>query len=270
MKRFTVDKEIDLKSFIAEKLNISKKKAKEIIDSKNVFVNDKRIWIATHRLKKGDKVEVNIKEANSENIKNRIIYEDKYIIAVSKPPFVDSNQSKNSVENQLRELKKDKNIEAIHRLDRETSGVLLFAKNRDIFEKFKDNWNEITDKKYLAIIHGNPKFSKKVIDSPIENKRAISEVRKLSTNGEFSLVEIKIPTGRKHQIRIHLAREGYPIVGDKIYGLKRIDNRLIKNITRHMLHSREIELFHPFLKKKIRIKAPLERDFKELKEKLKL
>jgi RluA family pseudouridine synthase len=272
MKRLKVDKNIDLKTFLSEKLKISKNKAKEIIDNKNVFVNNKRTWIASYELKKGDIVEVsNVFETISdENLEKNILYEDKFIIAVNKPPFLESNKKKQSVEYLIRKIYKNNKIEAIHRLDRETTGVLLFAKNKSIFEKFKENWNKITDKYYLAIVHGEVKFKKKIVNFPIDKKIAKSEIKRLSVSKDFSLVEVKIKTGRKHQIRIHLAKIGHPIVGDKTYGFKIIENPLLKNINRHMLHAHRLELYHPFLKKKIKIKAPLYKDFEKLKEKLRL
>jgi 23S rRNA-/tRNA-specific pseudouridylate synthase len=81
---------------------------------------------------------------------------------------------------------------------------------------------------------------------------------------------VKIKTGRKHQIRIHLAKIGHPIVGDKIYSFKNIDDPVLKGVNRHMLHSYELEFIHPFKKKKIKIKAPIYSDFEKLKRKLKL
>ncbi len=272
MKKFIVNKPIDLKSFISEQLKISKNKAKEIIDNKNVFVNNKRIWIASYKLNKGDIVELtnSFDVVSDTDLRKNILYEDNFIIAVNKPPFLESNQKKTSVEHNLRKLFKNNNIEAIHRLDRETTGVLLFAKNKSIFEKFKEKWNEITEKYYLAIIHGEIKFKRKIVSIPIDKKIAKSEIKHISVSKGFSLVEVKIKTGRKHQIRIHLTKIGHPIVGDKLYGLKNIENPLIKSVNRHMLHAYRLELFHPYLKKKIKITAPLYEDFEKLKKKLKL
>jgi len=131
MKKFPVNKETDLKSFISEVLGLTKNKAKEIIDSKNVFVNSKRVWIASHTLKKGDIVEIaDIDNSFSWKPEKSVIYEDQFILAVQKPPFLESEGRKGSVEYQLRKVL-DRRLKAIHRLDRETSGVLLFAKNEN-------------------------------------------------------------------------------------------------------------------------------------------
>ena len=267
MKRLKVDRRIDLKTFLAEKLNLSKRKAKDLIDTKNILVNNRRVWIANYQLDIGDTVEIppfNFKDREIFSVKDSILYEDDFIIAVQKPPFLESNNSKNSVEHHLRQFKNDKNIEAIHRLDRETSGVLLFAKNRKIFYKFKDLWSEKKVKKiYLAVSYGSADFKRKIINFPVDKKIAKSDVSVLSKNDRFTLFKIDLKTGRKHQIRIHLAKIGFPIVGDKVYGLKKLEDELTKNIKRQLLHSYEISFIHPFAKKKTVIKAPIYSDLKK-------
>ena len=274
MEKFRVNKEIDLKSFLAEKLGISKSKAKELIDTRNVLVNNRRVWIANHKLNIGDTVEIpsfNFHYEKNFSVKNSILYEDDFIIAVQKPPFLESNKSKNSVEFLLQQYKSDRKIEAIHRLDRETSGVMLFAKNKKVFYKFKDLWVEKKIKKiYLAISYGSADFKRKVVNIPVEKKYAKSEISVISKNERFTLFKVDLKTGRKHQIRIHLSKISFPIVGDKIYGAKIIEDSLLKSIKRHMLHAYEISFIHPFTKKKTVIKAPVYPDFKRTIRLLKL
>ena len=272
MEKFLVKKETNLKDFVSDQLKIPKKKAKELIDSKTVFVNNKRVWISSHQLKKGDIVELYPpKKAEKWDIKNNIIYEDDFIIAVNKPPFLESERKKGSVEDLLRKHKKDTKIVAIHRLDRETSGVLLFAKNKRILDKFKDLWRKKDVKKiYLAISHNEAEFKKKVINEPIDKKYAKTFVITKKTGNGFSLFEVEIITGRKHQIRIHLAKIRYPIVGDKVYGLKNLTNPFIKNVKRQMLHAHKISFFHPFLKRKINITAKPLPDFESFRKSVKL
>lgn len=273
MKKFIVNKPRDLKSFLAESLNISKSKAKELIDTKNVLVNNKRVWIANHNLNMGDIVEISLFNKKNLNFKfseKNIIYQDDYIIAINKPPFYISENKKGSAEDLLRK-KFGKSIKAIHRLDFETSGVLLFAKNYKIFEKFKKLWEDKRVKKlYLAISHNKAGFKKKVISINIEKKPAKSIILTLKTNQNYSLFKIDIKTGRKHQIRIHLSKAGHPIVGDKTYGYKIVKDPLLKEVKRQMLHAKSLEFIHPFLKKYIKIKAPIFEDFKILAKKLNL
>ena len=273
MKKLFVDKQKNLKDFLSEKLDISKSKAKQLIDTKNVLVNSKRIWIANHLLNVGDVVEVPYFEDENNFFKfsdKNIIYEDDYILAVNKPPFYISENKKGSIEDLLRK-KFGKSIKAIHRIDLETSGVLLFAKNYKIFEKFKKLWEDKKVKKlYIAISHNKANFKKKVISINIENKPAKSTVYTLKTTQNYSLFEIDIKTGRKHQIRIHLSKTGHPIVGDKTYGYKTIKDPLLKSVKRQMLHAKSLQFIHPFLQKKVKIEAPLFEDFKILAKKLNL
>jgi RluA family pseudouridine synthase len=252
MKKLVVDFPSDLKSFLAERLKISKNKAKELIDTKNILVNNKRIWIATYNLKKGDIVELPLFENEKESFvfkfsTRNIIYEDEYIIGINKPPFYISESKKNSIEDLLRK-KFGKQIKAIHRLDFETSGVLLFAKNYKVFEKFKRLWEDKKVKKiYLAISHNQAKFKRKVISSTIDGKPAKSTVFTRKTNFNYSLFEVDIKTGRKHQIRIHLSKIGHPIIGDKLYGYKVLNDPVIKQVKRQMLHALSLQFTHPFI-----------------------
>jgi len=273
MKKIYVEKKGNLKDFLAKSLNISKTKAKHLIDTRNVLVNGQRVWIASHLLSKGDIVEILEEKKAKENVKiteKNIIYEDNFIIAVNKPPFIISESDKNSVEDQLRKLK-GKGIKAIHRLDRETSGVLLFAKSYPVFERFKKLWQNKSIKKiYRAVSHRKANFKKRIVNFDIDGKYAKSEISTLKTYSEYSYFEINIKTGRKHQIRIHLSKIGYPIVGDKEYGLKFIEEPLLKGVKRQLLHAYFISFFHPYLKKKVIINAPLFEDFKKFLKKVNL
>lgn len=148
---------------------------------------------------------------------------------------------------------------------------MLFAKNYKIFEKFKKLWKDKKVKKlYLAIAHNKANFKKKVISINIEKKPAKSTVFALKTAQNYSLFKIDIKTGRKHQIRIHLSKVGHPIVGDKTYGYKTVEDPLLKEVKRQMLHARSLEFIHPFLNKHIRIEAPTFEDFEILAKKLNL
>jgi len=262
MKKFQVHRTTDLKTFISEVLGVTKNKAKRIIDGRSVFVNGKRIWIASHILKKGDNVEIPyVEEYPNWNIEESLIYEDGFIIAVQKPPFLESEGKKGSVEYLLKEYI-SKKVRAIHRLDRETSGVIIFAKNDFVFNRFKELWHkkEIT-KIYLSISFGEARFKKKVVNLPIEKKYAKSIFLTKKISKGFTFFEIEIKTGRKHQIRIHSSKIRHPIVGDKIYGLKNIEDPLVKGVRRQLLHAYRLRFLHPFTNKILEIKAPIYQDF---------
>jgi RluA family pseudouridine synthase len=274
MRKLVVEEKLNLKDFISKSLNISKSKAKQLIDTKNVLVNNQRVWMANHTLEIGDVVLIPdfAKKDNFQadfNERN-ILYEDDFIIAVNKPPFLISESKKGSVEDILRKIK-GKNIKAIHRLDKETSGVLLFAKSYSVFERFKKLWEDKNVKKiYYSVSHNRATFKEKIVDFPVEGKFAKSKIFTIKTSSNYSYFKIDIKTGRKHQIRIHLSKIGHPIVGDKNYGLKYIEDPILKNVSRQLLHSGEISFFHPYLKKKVIINAPIPNDFKDFLEKANL
>lgn len=264
VKKYFVKTPLTLKDFISTTLKISKNQAKDIIDSRNVLVNNKRVWIATHNLKVGDIVEI-IEVSNDKKFDVNIIYEDDYIIAVNKPPTLLSDKDKNSVEQILRDKLKNEKIKAIHRLDKETSGILLLAKDFKIFERFKEIWEDKNIfKLYLAISHNEANFTNITINSEIDGKPAISYVKLLKKGNGFSYFQVRIETGRKHQIRKHLASIRHPIVGDKIYGVKKIESNLIKRVSRHMLHSYKLSFVHPFKNQKIDLTATIPSDFKNV------
>ncbi|MCX7820438.1 MAG: RluA family pseudouridine synthase [Brevinematales bacterium] len=253
---------LKLVDFISLSFGISKKSAKDIVDSKLVFVNSKRVWIAKHILKKGDVVEYFGEK--KENLDFEIIYEDEFIIAVNKPPFVLSNEGKNSLEELLRTKKQNYKIKAIHRLDKETSGVILFAKNELSFEKFKELWKKKEVKKtYLAICYGETSFKERWINEKIDGKPATSLVRLIKSNRGVSYFEVEILTGRKHQIREHLASIRHPIIGDKLNDNFYLGIKGFKNVRRQLLHSYKIEFVCPFSGETKRFFAPIPEDFKE-------
>lgn len=261
MKKLVVRKKQTLKDFLAENLKVSKNRAKEIIDSKVVFVNNRRVWIATHNLKEGDIVEV-VQIEEKKEFKPQIVYEDEYIIAVNKPPFVVSDKSSDSLESVLRKHQQDENIKAIHRLDKETSGLILYAKAFEIYQTFVGLWeNRQVKKVYLAISHNEADFKHRIIDLPVDGKEAVSKVKLLKKGNGLSYFEVEIQTGRKHQIRRHLAAIRHPVVGDKVYGLKKLEFNLLKSVRRHMLHAYLLEFNHPYTGRKVSVKAGPPADF---------
>ncbi|MGC8764442.1 MAG: RluA family pseudouridine synthase [Brevinematia bacterium] len=255
--------DIKLIDFISLKLSVSKNKAKEIIDSKLVFVNSQRVWMAKHLLQDGDIVEFYGEPDKKAPINVDIVYEDDYLIVVNKPPLIITNESENSLEHSLRKLKQNENIRAVHRLDKETSGLVIFAKSNEAFEELKNLWKKKDVKKtYLAICYGTSNFKEKWISDPIDGKTAKSHIKLISSKMGFSYFEVEIITGRKHQVRKHLASIRHPIVGDKTYGLNQLENNLLKSVKRQLLHSYRMEFVHPFSGKRISFFAPIPDDFK--------
>ncbi len=220
---------------LAEQKGISNKKAKELIDRGLVYVNDKKVKIARAEINTQTKFRIEYPEDVE------ILYEDENIIAVNKPAQVDSYDIQDAIEG----------AELLHRLDRDTSGVLLLGKNREFIERaIKEFKNRRVEKYYVAWIEGvlyekveidEPIFTVKkgkafsLID-PVRGKKAHTVVMPEEIQGKKSKVTIRITTGRTHQIRVHLAHIGHPIVGDEQYGSRTQSKRVL-------LHSAKMKLF---------------------------
>ena len=148
----------------------------------------------------------------------------------------------------------------VHRLDQDTSGVMVFAKTQaaylDLRRQFESH--ETVEKKYLAILHGAPKGRKGTLDGPVgrERLRAITHWEVLAKHGPVALVQFTIETGRMHQIRIHAAELGHPVVGDRTYGDAEKDRRLKVKPKRHLLHAVELSFLHPKTHRRVTFTAP--------------
>jgi len=148
----------------------------------------------------------------------------------------------------------------VHRLDQETSGVMVFAKTREAYLNLRRQFESHAEigKTYLAVLHGAPKQRKGTLDGPVgrDHLRAITHWEVLSKQGPIALVEFKIETGRMHQIRIHAAELGCPVVGDKLYGDAAKDRHLRTKPKRHLLHAVELSFLHPRTGKCVTFAAP--------------
>ncbi len=211
-----------------------------------------------------------------------ILYEDYDIIVIDKPVGLLTmgtvREKEKTAYFMLNEYVKKGNprsrnrIFIVHRLDRDTSGLLVFAKNEKAKRWLQDNWKDF-DKKYFAVVHGILQEKEGTITSYLaENKsyRVYSvtnpEKGKLSRTGyqvikeseKYSLLEITLFTGRKNQIRVHLSEKGHPVAGDKVYGGKD------KSVKRLALHSASLKILHPFTNKEMVFKTEIPPYFKTL------
>lgn len=262
MADWKVDLPVDLKSFLSEKLGVSKAKAKDILDSRQVFVNGRRVWMAGHMLTRNDRVSYHGETERKPDIRIPVLRENALWLAVNKPAGILSNGGGSSCESVLRKERRLEEITAAHRLDRDTSGVLLFAKTPEVFDEFKSLWSTSSvEKEYLALAHGEAHFTEKTIDKKVEEKRAVSIVRNLGCSRGLTLFHIKLLTGRKHQIRLHLSFIRHPILGDPEHGFQELDGSGRYPVSRQMLHSARLSF--PDLEEgtPVRIQAPLYADF---------
>jgi tRNA pseudouridine32 synthase/23S rRNA pseudouridine746 synthase/23S rRNA pseudouridine1911/1915/1917 synthase len=211
-----------------------------------------------------------------------IIYEDDDIIIVDKPAGLltvktetdKTRTAKYILTDYIRKgnYKSRKQIYVVHRLDQWTSGVLIFAKSEEVKEKLQDQWDK-TEKKYLAIVHGHLKEKEGVISSYLaENKMFVvystndkvkgklshTAYKVVKESGNLSLLEINLLTGRKNQIRVHMADQGHPIVGDRKYG-KGDDG-----FKRLALHAKSISFLHPVTGKQMFFETKMPAYFREV------
>lgn len=273
-KRFTIKYKQEgsrLVDVIAAELDISKKQAKTYMDAKQVFLNKKRIWMAKHAVMEGDDIEVIIETPPSVFAPKKvaILWQDDQFLIINKPPFTLTNADPNSIEATLQKQENNPKICAVHRLDKETSGCLLFAKNNEAKELAIPMFKERKIiKVYRAVTVG--KFSKSwtEIHTDIDGFMSTTLVKTLDANKQASYLELRIETGRTHQIRRHLADKRYPVLGDKKYAGTSHTISVIQ--PRQMLHAYRLIFPHPKSGEIIRATAPIPADFKKCLTQLKL
>lgn len=213
-----------------------------------------------------------------------IIYEDKEIIVVNKPSKLLTISTDNEKERTLfhkvityqKQKNKNNKIFIVHRLDRDTSGIVLFAKNEDLKRKFQDNWDSLVKvREYVAIVEGKPAKDKGTVRSWLketktllvyssdrmgDGKEAITHYRKVMGNKQFTMLDILIDTGRKNQIRVHMSDLGCPIVGDKKYNSK------TNPIRRMGLHANKLVVLHPITGKEMTFECDIPNSFIKITE----
>lgn len=254
---------LTLQQFLAGRLARSRNAAKGLIDQRRIFVNDRRVWMARHGLRGGDIVSGVFQPENQPAIgRGAILYEDRDYLIADKPAGILSNGPA-SLEAELIKLSGNCALAAGHRLDKDTSGCLVFAKHaaakKRLVELFARNQ---VQKKYAAITRGRMAAKALTITRPIAGQSARTAVRLIDATPAASHLALTIATGRTHQIRIHLAALGHPLLGDRQYGVDRAVTPLEKSIPRQMLHAAEIKFFQPFTGQPVAGRANLPADFR--------
>ena len=279
-------------SYLATKLDISRSKIQKLIKEGKVLVNDKVIS-ANYLVKLNDQIQVNDElnyeiSVEPENIPLDIVYEDDDLLVINKAsgmvvhpaPGHYTNTLVNALLYRFNITSGDKMRPGIvHRLDKDTSGLMLVAKNEETHEKLsKMIGNKEVERRYLAITTGVIKTDTGTIDAPIGRnqrnrlkmqvtdvnaKEAITHFKVLKRYKANTLIECILETGRTHQIRVHLAYINYPIVNDPLYGKE-------KNCTEfgQMLHSKSIRFNHPRTNKELYFEVEPPKEFKEKLEEL--
>ncbi|MDR2644515.1 MAG: RluA family pseudouridine synthase [Endomicrobium sp.] len=260
----------------------------KLTDKQKIFVNGKLV-LASHKLKRGDVISFKFEQEEKlrikpEKIKLDIIYEDDDIILINKQPGIVVHPSyghpSGTILNALMSHSKGKyNPYLVHRLDKDTSGLIIFAKN----EKSKISISKQLQKRavkkiYLAVVKGiivenrgrieaplgrSPQNRKIMSVNPLAKKMAISEFKVLARRDGYTLVEVRIITGRTHQIRSHMKYINHPVVGDQQYGGSEVSIDGEK-YSRQMLHAYYVTFTHPRTSKTVEFKAELPNNMNEI------
>lgn len=271
--------------FLVDSLpDTSRKQAKRLIDGHRVAINGRIEPMASRILAPGERVVVSHLETKVDGPPPplSILYEDEDCLAVMKPAGIPSGPTRDAARIHAAKLAEDfsgRSLTLLHRLDKDTSGVLLLAKTKafatGLLQAFRDR--EV-DKTYLALVPGRPQATFGVSCHLREGEggrmlvvrsggmKAETTFRTLASKAGYALLEARPKTGRTHQIRVHLAQAGYPILGDSTYGGDAEVGE--EPVPRQMLHAWVLAFEHPTLGTRLRVVAPPPEDFRQLAESL--
>ena len=282
---FLVKQQDELMKFLISQLpHKNRNNIKTMLKKKQVLVNGKAVTQFNHILRPGMKVELSRRPAAvvSQMRGINIVYEDKDLIVVNKNAGLLSmatDKEKRStvysmLSNYVKEAHPNNKIFIVHRLDRETSGLMMFAKSKEMQELLQESWKQtISERSYLAVIDGRldpPKgtytsylFESSVFivyssQDPEKGQKAVTHYETIKSNDQFSLLKVNLETGRKNQIRVHLKDLEHPVVGDKKYGSKS------NPIGRLGLHAWVLAFRHPVTGKKVRFETSIPGSFLQL------
>lgn len=281
--RLKVSEPMELMTFLLAKMGgMSRNSIKSLLAHRQVMVNNKVTTQFNLPLQPNDLVAVVSGRGNIElnHPKLRIIFEDQHLIVVEKKEGLLTVSTGNSDETTAFSILKDyvkksspqNRIYVVHRLDRETSGVIMFAKTKEVQLILQENWHRIVTRRiYVALVEGKmEKEQDTIVTWLTENEKslkihssstddggqqAITHYRCIKSNENFSLLEIELETGRKNQIRVHMQGIGHPIVGDKKYGAG------LSPIGRLGLHARLLAFYHPISTEVVSFETPVPRNF---------
>lgn len=272
---WTVGEPTELLQFLYEVMpSKSRNAVKSILSRGQVVVNDKVSTQFNDLLKENDHVKIHTRVA-SEEVKMSgvsIIYEDHDLIVIDKSAGLLSVATKKErdmtayrqLTDYVQSVRPQNRLFVVHRLDRETSGVMMFAKNKDTQQTLQNTWEEaVSERTYVALVEGNIKKGGTITSWLKENKafyvyssktpddglKAVTHYKVLKSSRNVSLLEVQLETGRKNQIRVHMQDIGHPVIGDKKYGATNT------SIGRLGLHAQAIAFTHPTTGKELRFES---------------
>ncbi len=280
--RFEVEEESQLLEFLFTRIpGKSRKTIKAVLRDRQVSVGGKTVTQYDYLLRKGQEVKVRWEKIPLDQLYHgiQIIFEDHDLIVIDKPAGLltvatDTEKRKTAysiLSDYVKKRDPDNKIFVVHRIDRETSGLLLFAKSESMKDAVQGTWmSTITERVYVALTEGVVEPAEGAITSwltessafkvyssqnPQQGKKAVTHYQVIKSNQQYSLLKVSLETGRKHKIRVHLQDIGHPVVGDKKYGSS--DNQL----KRLGLHAQVLAFIHPASNKPWRFESPVPRSF---------
>ncbi len=283
IKEYTVKKESELLTYLIEELKYNRSNAKSLLSHHMISIDGAPISQFDFKLTKGDSLIISKKPIKKKTRKNLpIIYEDDELIVINKPAgllSIASDKEKSStayrmVMDYLQEKDRHNRIYVVHRLDKETSGILMFTKNEELKNMLQDKWNDLViSRGYYAVCEGI--FNKKedhiinylkmnklnlmyVTQDKKNSQKCITDYKVIKENDKYSLLDVHIFTGRKNQIRVTLGSLGHFVLGDDKYG------EPPNPINRLCLHAYELVLRHPKTNKILKFSDVLPKDFGDL------
>lgn len=284
-KTYSVSEAVELLPFLLAQLsNQGRNSVKSMLARGQIAVGDKTVTLYNHLLQPGQLVTVHkeIKEEAMPFVGLSILHEDEDIIVIQKEAgllsIASAQESEVTAYRQLtahvRRANQQNRIFVVHRLDRDTSGVMMFAKNEKAQQTMQNAWQEmVTERSYIALVDGKVKKDEGTISSwlkesstlkmysshfPNDGLHAVTHYKTLQTSSDYSLLEVHLETGRKNQIRVHMQDIGHPIAGDKKYGSRS------RALGRLGLHARVLAFTHPTLGTQMRFETPTPKPFLNL------
>lgn len=276
-------------------LELSRSLVKKKIEAEEILVNGKKNK-TSYKTRLGDKIDIILTKAKetsiiAQNIPINVIYEDKDILVVNKQKGMvvhpGNGNTEGTLVNAILNYCKDSlsgiggeiRPGIVHRIDKDTSGLLIVAKNDKAHINLSEQIKERKMKKiYIALVRGIITEEVATINMPIgrsrndrkkmavrnDGKEAITHIKVLKRYDKYTLIEVKIDTGRTHQIRVHMAEIGHPVIGDEVYS----NGKNTFGVHGQMLHSYKLEVAHPITGKIMNLEAPLPEYFEEILQKL--
>ena len=277
--KLVVKKKAKLLDYLYDNLDMPRKRIKQYLTHGSIFVNQTKTKQFDYPLYTNDVITIDTNQKDKKNLSFPIIFEDEHILVVEKPSgllTIATNKEKEKtlyhiVREYVKQTNKNNKIFIVHRLDKDTSGIVIFSKDEKTKKDLQENWNNyVSLREYVAVVHGRVnKHEGKIVEylketkthlvyasKDKDGKEAITKYKVIKESNDYSLVQVIIETGRTNQIRVAFNNLGNPIVGDNKYGIKDNEKRLF-------LHANRLKIYYPVIKKEILFEIATPQDFKK-------